>query len=70
MNDEKDKCARLRHLHAHLVHEINMLKVGVNEEEREGVVNPVETINVIESLQKALHTIHLELQKCPGNGEI
>jgi len=47
-----------------------MLKVGVNEEEREGVVNPVETINVIESLEKALHTIHLELQKCPGSGEI
>ena len=70
MNDENDKCARLRHLYAHLVHEINMLKVGVNEEEREGVVNPVETINVIESLQQALHTIHLELQKCPGHAEI
>jgi hypothetical protein len=70
MNDDRDTCTRLRHLHAHLVHEINMLKVAVNEEEREGVVNPLETINVIESLQKALHTIHLELQKCPGNAEI
>jgi len=47
-----------------------MLKVGINEEEREGVENPVETINIIESLQQALHTIHLELQKCPGSGEI
>jgi len=47
-----------------------MLKEAVNEEEREGVVNPVEMMNVIESLQKALHTIHLELQKCPGYVEI
>jgi len=70
MNDDNDTCARLRRLHAHLVHEINMLRVGVNEEEREGVVNPVETVNIIESLQKALHTIHLELQKCPGYAEI
>ncbi|GAC1346721.1 MAG: hypothetical protein NVSMB27_10800 [Ktedonobacteraceae bacterium] len=70
MNDERDTCARLRRLHAHLVQEINMLKETVSEEEREGVVNPVETITVIDGLQKALHTIHLELQKCPGNAEI
>ena len=70
MNDDSDTCTRLRHLHAHLVHEINMLRRSVNEEEREGVVNPVETINVIESLQRALHTIHLELQKCPGDVEV
>jgi len=70
MNEDNDTCARLRRLHAHLVHEINLLKEAVNEEEREGVVNPVETMNVIESLQKALHTIHLELQKCPGYVEI
>jgi hypothetical protein len=70
MNDNTDTCTRLRHLHAHLVHEINMLKKAVNEEEREGVVNPVETITIIEGLQKALSTIHQELQKCPGNAEI
>ena len=66
MNEDNDTCARLHRLHEHLVHEINMLKEAVNDEEREGVVNPIETVNVIESLQKALHTIHLELQKCPG----
>jgi len=47
-----------------------MLRKSVDEEEREGVVNPVETITIIEGLQKALHTIHLELQKCPGSAEI
>ena len=69
MHEDNDTCARLRRLHEHLVHEINMLKEAVNEEEREGVVNPIETINIIESLQKALHTIQLELQKCPGDIE-
>ena len=70
MNDDHDTCTRLRHLHAHLVHEINMLRRASSEEEREGVVNPVETIIIIEGLQRALHTIHLELQKCPENAEI
>lgn len=69
MNDDRDTCTRLRRLHAHLIHEINMLRESVNEEEREGVANPVETMNVIEGLQKALHTIHTELQKCPGDVE-
>ena len=69
MNDDRDTCTRLRHLHAHLVHEINMLKRAVNEEEREGVVNPVETITIIDGLENALHTIHVELQKCPGYAE-
>jgi hypothetical protein len=70
MNEDDDTCTRLHHLYAHLIHEINMLKEAVNEEEREGVVNPIETISVIESLQKALHTIQLVLQKCPGDVEI
>ena len=70
MNDDNNTCDRLRRLHSHLVREINMLRKSVDEEEREGVVNPVETITIIEGLQKALHTIHLELQKCPRNGEI
>ena len=69
MHEDNDTCARLHHLHEHLIHEITMLKEAVNEEEHEGVVNPVETVNVIKSLQKALHTIHLELQKCPGDIE-
>jgi hypothetical protein len=66
MNEANDTCARLQRLHERLVHEINMLKEALNEEEQEGVVNPVETINVIESPLEALHTIYLELQKCPG----
>jgi hypothetical protein len=66
MNEDNDLCARLQRLHERLVHEITMLKEAVTEEEREGVVNPVETKTIIESLERALHTIHLELQKCPG----
>ena len=68
MTDNRDTCTRLRHLHAHLVHEINMLRKAVNEEEREGV-NPVDTVIIIKGLENALHTIHLELQKCPGYAE-
>jgi len=66
MNEDNDPCARLQRLHERLGHEIPMLKEAVTEEEREGVVNPVETKTVIESLERALYTIHLELQKCPG----
>jgi hypothetical protein len=69
MSDDSDTCTRLRHLHAHLVHEINMLRKAVNEEEREGV-NPVDTVIIIKGLENALHTIHVELQKCPGYAEI
>ena len=68
MSDDSDTCIRLRHLHAHLVHEINMLRKAVNEEEREGV-NPVDTVIIIKGLENALHTIHVELQKCPGYTE-
>ena len=68
MSDDTDTCTRLRHLHAHLVHEINMLRKAVNEEEREGV-NPVDTVIIVKGLENALHTIHVELQKCPGYTE-
>jgi len=45
-----------------------MLRKAVNEEEREGV-NPVDTVIIIKGLENALHTIQLELQKCPGYAE-
>jgi hypothetical protein len=70
MNENLETCTRLRHLHAHLLQEINLLKEGEIEEEREGVVNPLKTKTIITGLQKALDTIHLELQKCPGSVEI
>ena len=37
----------------------------VQDDEREGVVNPIESLNIIKSLQKTLNTVDLELQKCP-----
>jgi hypothetical protein len=41
------------------------LKEGLNQEEREGVANPIETVNIIKSLQKTLQHIEVELEKCP-----
>jgi hypothetical protein len=34
-------------------------------EEREGVANPLETVNIIKSLQRTLNTVEAELTKCP-----
>jgi hypothetical protein len=60
-----DKCEQLRKLHDRLVEEVRILEEGVFEEEEEGVANPIETVNIIKSLQRALSTVVLELQKCP-----
>ncbi len=65
MNANIDRCAQLRQLHVRLVEEIQQLQASVDEEDREGVGNPIETVNIIKSLQAALQTIDLELQKCP-----
>jgi len=65
MNNSPDKCEQLRKLHANLVREINTLKESVEGKEHEGVQNPVETLNIIKSLEGTLYTINLELQKCP-----
>ena len=64
MSSSTDKCNQLRQLHARLGDELRLLKESVEEEEREGTVNPIETVNIIKSLQKALSTVELELQKC------
>jgi hypothetical protein len=65
MANSTDRCTRLRKLRARIVEEINTLKEDMREEEREGVGNPVEMSSVLKSLQEALTTISLELQKCP-----
>ncbi len=65
MANNTDRCTRLRKLRARIVEEINTLKEDMREEEREGVGNPVEMSSVLKSLQEALTTISLELQKCP-----
>lgn len=60
-----DRCEQLRKLRNNVLHEITTLQEGRTQEEQEGVGNPVETVNVIKSLQETLTTIDLELQKCP-----
>ena len=65
MNNSTDKCKHLRKLRDRLADELRVLKESMQEEEREGVVNPIETASVIKSLQKTLSTVDFELQKCP-----
>ena len=65
MSNSTDKCQQLRELHGRLTEELRILRENLDEEEREGVVNPFETVNIIASLQKTLSTVDLELQKCP-----
>jgi hypothetical protein len=64
MSNNTDRCRQLRELHTRLAEELRILKEDLQEEEREGVVNPIETVNIIMSLQKTLNTVDLELQKC------
>ena len=64
MSSSTDKCNQLRQLHDRLTNELRLLKESLEEEEREGTVNPTETVNIIKSLQKVLSTVELELQKC------
>ena len=65
MSSSTDRCQQLRQLHERLTDELRVLKESMQEEEREGVVNPIETASVIKSLQKTLSTVDFELQKCP-----
>jgi uncharacterized membrane protein affecting hemolysin expression len=65
MSSSPDKCKQLRELQDRLTEELRVLKESVQQEEEEGVANPIETVNIIKSLQKALSTVELELQKCP-----
>jgi hypothetical protein len=65
MNDSTTTCQQLRELHGRLLEELSILKENLQEEEHEGVVNPIETATIIISLQKTLNTVELELQKCP-----
>lgn len=59
-----DRCQRLRELRVRLNEEIRALKEGINKEEEVGIDAPVETKNIIKSLQNVLNNIDSELQKC------
>jgi hypothetical protein len=65
MESTQEKCEHLRRLQTNLFQELHALQEGLNQEEYEGVANPIETINVIKSLQKTLQNIEIELEKCP-----
>ncbi len=64
MNNSNDKCKQLRELYDRLAAELRVLKESEQEEEREGVGNPLEMVGIIKSLQKTLSDVDLELQKC------
>jgi len=65
MNNNPDRCNQLRVLQDQLVKQISALREDVQKAEREGVESPVETLNIIKSLEKSLNTTTLELQECP-----
>ncbi len=66
MQSSSRRCKQLRKLHDSLVDELRILKEDMQEEEAEGVANPVEIAHIIKSLQEALNTVTRELEKCPG----
>jgi hypothetical protein len=60
-----NRCEQLRKLRDNVTTELTVLQESRAQEEDEGVDNPIETVNIIKSLQETLATINLELQKCP-----
>ena len=64
MENNTDRCKKLRRLHDRLVEELRLLKES-QEEESEDFENPVQTANIIKSLQETLSTVVRELEKCP-----
>jgi hypothetical protein len=65
MPAKNDRCSKLRKLHTRIEEELRILKADEREENLVGFDNPLEMSNIIKSLQAALSTIDLELQKCP-----
>lgn len=65
MDSNQERCRHLRQLQINLFHELQQLQEGLNQEEYEGVGNPIETVNIIKSLQKTLQHVEVELEKCP-----
>jgi len=65
MDNNSDRCNRLRILHDQLTHEVKLLRESAQRAQQEGVSTSIESLNTIKSLQTALNTISLELKKCP-----
>jgi DNA anti-recombination protein RmuC len=69
MQQEKVTWKQLHRLHGHLTEELRLLKESLQEAEQESFENPIETVNVIRSLQEVLNTVNHELAKCPAEDE-
>lgn len=67
MENNAERCKKLHRLHDRLVEELRLLKES-QEEETEDFENPVQTANIIKSLQETLSTVVRELEKCPEEG--
>lgn len=65
MQNFADRCTHLRKLQGRLVEEIRLLKESLQEIQQESFENPIETVNVVKSLQDALNMVSKELEKCP-----
>ncbi len=65
MNNNPDRCNQLRVLQDQLVKQLSALRENVQKTEQEGVESPLETLDIIKSLEKSLNTTTLELQECP-----
>ena len=65
MENNTDRCKKLRRLHSSLVEELRLLKESQQDEESEGFENLVQTANIKKSLQETLSMVVRELEKCP-----
>jgi chromosome segregation ATPase len=69
MQSRTDTYRQLRRLHSQLTEELRLLKERRREMEQESFENPIETVNVIRSLQEVLNTVNDELAKYPAENE-
>jgi sugar-specific transcriptional regulator TrmB len=69
MRTRLDTCKQFRRLHDQLTEELRFLKERRQEMQQESFENPIETVNVIRSLQEVLNTVNDELAKCPPEDE-
>jgi hypothetical protein len=69
MQQGKVTCKQLRRLRSRVAEELRLLKEDLQEAEQESFENPIETVNIIRTLQEVLNTVNLELAKCPDNDE-
>jgi hypothetical protein len=65
MSPTAEQCKKLHTLHARLKEEVRALEADVQQEEYDGVANPLEMVSIIKSLQRALSSVEAELAKCP-----